>query len=739
MVVWRNTVLNQYVTWTVDGNGNFLSQSALLSPTSFALESLETPFGQNLNGDGTTGLTTAPIEAIGSTTLTQVADFYFVNYGGPSAVQLRYGGMYVAANQFGAWVPIGAEQAGNTYQVVWRNGAADQYLAWTVDLNGNFLSQGGIVSGASWYAKSFESSVMHQDFNGDGTTGLTTAPIEAIGSTTLTQVADSYFVNYGGPSAVQLRYGGMYVAANQFGAWVPIGAEQAGNTYQVVWRNGAADQYLAWTVDLNGNFLSQGGIVSGASWYAESFESSVMHQDFNGDGTTGLTTAPIEAIGSTTLTQVADSYFVNYGGPSAVQLFYGNTYAAAGQFGAWKPVAAEQVGGTYQVAWQNGTANQFLAWTVGGAGNFMAQTAVVAGTTWYLQSYENTVHQDLNGDLTIGVVTSVVESSGATILTKAADSYFVNYGTASAVQINYGGAYAGASQFAGWSAVGAEQLVGGYEVVWQNGTNYTVWNTDGAGNFRSQSAVIAQGSAAFAALEASFQQDMNGDHSIATPTAVESAGSTILDRVGNAYYLDPAGGMSGPLLTYNGVPVTAGMFGAWTPLGAEWTGNGYAIAWKMGGVDQYTVWNVDSGGNYVSQTAQMFGSSSGLEVYEPTLQQDINGDGRIGVPPSAFNIDVAYSGDQTYQSYFTAAAQRWQQVITGDLPGFNVPGYGFVDDLHITASVGRLMDGAAFSGRRGWSITVRAGGQPISGLHDVQFGGPRDHGGQWNALLRHIA
>ena len=74
VVVWRNTVLNQYVTWTVDGNGNFLSQSALLSPTSFALESLETPFGQNLNGDGTTGLTTAPIEAIGSTTLTQVAD-----------------------------------------------------------------------------------------------------------------------------------------------------------------------------------------------------------------------------------------------------------------------------------------------------------------------------------------------------------------------------------------------------------------------------------------------------------------------------------------------------------------------------------------------------------------------------------------------------------------------------------------------------------------------------------------
>ena len=341
---------------------------------------------------------------------------------------------------------------------------------------------------------------------------------------------------------------------------------------------------------------------------------------------------------------------MNYGGPSAVQLFYGSAYAAAGQFGAWKPIAAEQVGGTYQVAWQNGIANQYLAWTVGAAGNFVAQTAVVAGTTWYLQSYENTVHQDLNGDGTIGAVTSVAESSGSTILTKAADSTSGDYGTPSAVQINYGGAYAGANQFSGWTAIGAEQILGGYEVVWQNGSNYTVWNTDGAGNFRSQSSVISENSAAFAALEASFQQDINHDGSIVAPTAVEAAGSTISRRGGNAYYPDAAGGLSGPLLTYNGVPVTAGQFGAWTPLGAEWTGNGYAVAWKVSGVDQYMMWNTDSGGNYVSQTAQMFGSSSGLEVYEPVLHQDINGDGLIGAPTPAFNIDVAYSGDQAYRS-----------------------------------------------------------------------------------------
>jgi serralysin len=73
----------------------------------------------------------------------------------------------------------------------------------------------------------------------------------------------------------------------------------------------------------------------------------------------------------------------------------------------------------------------------------------------------------------------------------------------------------------------------------------------------------------------------------------------------------------------------------------------------MAGVDQYMMWNTDSGGNYVSQTNQMFGSSSALEAYEPVFAQDLNGDGRSGVPAPAFNIDVAYSGDQAYRSYFT--------------------------------------------------------------------------------------
>ena len=87
---------------------------------------------------------------------------------------------------------------------------------------------------------------------------------------------------------------------------------------------------------------------------------------------------------------------------------------------------------------------------------------------------------------------------------------------------------------------------------------------------------------------------------------------------------------------------------------------------------RYQRWFTDSNGN-LSTTAPAFASSTALEAYELGLHQDLNNDGLIGVPTPAFNIDVSYSGDSAYQSIFMQAAQRWQQVITGDLPGFNVP------------------------------------------------------------------
>lgn len=53
-----------------------------------------------------------------------------------------------------------------------------------------------------------------------------------------------------------------------------------------------------------------------------------------------------------------------------------------------------------------------------------------------------------------------------------------------------------------------------------------------------------------------------------------------------------------------------------------------------------------------------------------------------GAPASSFNIEIVYTGDPQFQSFFDAAAARWSQVIVGDLPDF-----AGVDDLRISASV----------------------------------------------------
>ena len=67
------------IVWSVDLNGNYLTQTAPLSGTSYALQALETSFSHDLNGDGTTGVKTgATIEAVGGHKLVQQADAYTI-------------------------------------------------------------------------------------------------------------------------------------------------------------------------------------------------------------------------------------------------------------------------------------------------------------------------------------------------------------------------------------------------------------------------------------------------------------------------------------------------------------------------------------------------------------------------------------------------------------------------------------------------------------------------------------
>ena len=130
-------------------------------------------------------------------------------------------------------------------------------------------------------------------------------------------MADNYFLYpVGGSSGPQLRFGGAAVTTGEFGAWTPVGAEQTASGYQVAWKFGSADQYVVWTTDVSGNYLSQSAVVSGHSLALESLEAG-FQQDLNNDLTTGIVTTVIESHGSTSLVQVADNYFLYPAGGSS--------------------------------------------------------------------------------------------------------------------------------------------------------------------------------------------------------------------------------------------------------------------------------------------------------------------------------------------------------------------------------------------------------------------------------------
>ena len=455
------------------------------------------------------------IEAIGATTLVEFgSNYYLYAHGTTSGPTLKYAGSAISNGQFGSASPIAVEQTGSGYQVAWKVNGADQFNVWNTDVNGNFLSYTPVVSGSSTALKSFETS-FQQDLNGDGVIGSAAIVIEAFGATSLVLADDTY--HFGSASGTQLRYGGTAVVAGQFGNASPIAVEQTGSGYQVAWKVSGADLFNVWNTDVNGNFLSYTPAVSGSSAALKSFETS-FQQDLNGDGVIGgaATGVVIEAFGATSLVLADNTY--HFGSASGTQLKYGGSEVVAGQFGNASPIAVEQTGSGYQVAWKVSGADQFNVWNTDINGNFLSYTPVVSGSSAALKSFETSFQQDLNGDGVIGAAATVIEAFGATSLVLADNTY--HFGSASGTQLKYGGSPIVVGQFGNASPIAVEQTGSGYQVAWKvSGADlFNVWYTDINGNFLSYTPVVSGSSAALKSFETSFQQDLNGDGVINSPT-----------------------------------------------------------------------------------------------------------------------------------------------------------------------------------------------------------------------------
>jgi hypothetical protein len=365
----------------------------------------------------------------------------------------------------------------------------------------------------------------------------------------------------------------------------------------------------------------------------------------------------IESVGSTGLVLVGNNYFFDpVAGGTGPELKYNGAAVTVGEFSTYTPVGVEQTSSGYEVAFKNASAGQFSIWNTDSNGNFLSFMAY-SGTSTALETLESSFHQDLNGDGVIGLPSppppTVIESFGSTSLVLVGNNYFFDpVAGGTGPELKYNGAAVTVGEFSPYTPVGVEQTSSGYEVAFKNASagQFSIWNTDSNGTFLSFMAYSGT-STALESLESSFHQDLNGDGVIGLPsppppTVIESFGSTSLVQVGSNYFFNPVAGGSGPELKYNGAPVVVGDFSPYTPVGVEQTSGGYEVAFKNAGTIQFSIWNTDSNGNFLSFAAYS-GTSTALETLETSFHQDLNADGVIGIyaaPSTTLQISNPLSG-----------------------------------------------------------------------------------------------
>jgi hypothetical protein len=448
----------------------------------------------------------------------------------------------------------------------------------------------------------------------------------SFGLTKLAEVGGQYALENSGGNGPHLELNGTPVLAGQLSPWTPMGAAPTATGYEVAWKLGSS--FLIWNTDSNGNYLSGSGALSGSSVAVETYELS-FNQDLNGDGKIGVTSTVIESNGTTSLVVVGDQYALEDSHGNGPHLQLNGAPVVAGELSPWAPVAAAQTASGYVVAWQLG--NSFLIWTADSNGSYLSGSGGLSGASTALENYETVFNHDLNGDGTIGVTSMVIESNGTTSLVAVADQYALEDSQGNGPHLQINGAPVVAGQFSPWVPVAATRAATGYDVAWQLGSSFLIWNTDSNGNYLSGSGALSATSTALENFEIHVNRDLNGDGTIGVKsTVVESNGTTSLVAVADQYALEDSHG-NGPHLQLNGTPIVAGELNPWTPVAAAQTAKGYVVAWQLG--SSFVIWNTDSSGNYLSGSGSLSGTSATLENYETVFNHDLNGDGTIGVPP----------------------------------------------------------------------------------------------------------
>jgi hypothetical protein len=277
--------------------------------------------------------------------------------------------------------------------------------------------------------------------------------------------------------------------------------------------------------------------------------------------------------------------------------------------------------------------------------------------------------------------------------------------------------------------------------LWKNtsANRLHVWSLDSNWAWKSSAGWDEPASAVGQQLEADFGIDLDGNGTVATPTAtnttIEAAGSiSLLKGSSNKYSAQSSlPGSTAQAIKNNGDQIYEGIYGSeWIILAAETVNGSNQVLWNNTSVNRLHVWSLDSNWNRTSSGGLIDPNSNDGYTLESQFNLDLNNDSRIGFPYVQTIIEtfglIKLSSDNQgmYIVQGNVQSQLTNEMLT--MPKeqlgnglirqkYRDLAYGFESqsgDLLSVLYTGRLIDGTIFDtntagGRSEFSFTLGSG------------------------------
>ena len=451
-LLWQNSTTGTYFLWSLDESWAYQS-GAYVAPNDSSLISQFIP---------DTDLDLNNIENDGSTALRKDSSGALFAGSNP----LFHDGTQITETQFSGFTPVGVEDFGSNggKQILWRadNGG---YLAWSMTTSWFFKSQEWIANDPMSISNTLT------EF------GIFTDILDPNGSTLLHRnAAGEIFAG-----TERILYQGNAISVDQFAGFTPVATEDFGtnggkqvlfehdNGNFYAWNMSDSWQHTSgyWIFETGGEQASQALIDFGV--FAQSLETSGstrLHRDNNGGLFAGF--RPIHYSGS----QITENQFAGFTAVGVEDFGSGN---------GGKQILFEYTDGRYFV-W---SATESWEYSSGAWLNSANQGSTLAS---------------------FGILPplTAIESNGSTTLNRDTSGLIYAENTG----ITYGGSQITISQFAGFTAVAAEDFGsnnGGKKLVFAHTSgNYFVWSLDASWRFSSGNWVFANDMAGITQLFTDF-------------------------------------------------------------------------------------------------------------------------------------------------------------------------------------------------------------------------------------------